>query len=316
MVLGAILSSETACLRGLLNAGSPIEPSRARDLIRIEISSPPKDEGWRPLFIQAVTVCAVHDASPSGYLTAENADWLLQAASLEGRIATPLLFDALLNVVATARWCPQRLIEALLDEVCIGIESGIGALRTDGHELPGVITAREVDVVRSLLVASGASEPRSLHRGELQRLIAIDAACGNAPVYGRWADLFCKAMLDAAMNASGRSGGVRRDYLVGSSSAFSPSRLVETLKTNAAGYKAQSTQDRAIAALECQRLAIITGDAVMPSTVDWLCAMLDAARPWTACYAMLFEALSADFHALDPLVQAYLSRPMSQRTAA
>ena len=277
-------------LRDCLTHEGPICEQQARVLLQIELSNATRHISWKAYFLDAMLEFAIHTAEPHGYLTADNTDWLLRHAAPEGRILSPLLFEMLTTLLCAARWAPQRLVSALLDEVYCAVASGDGPLRP-GLDVPaGVITGRDVEVVRRILYASGAGDLRAINRAEAAGLLAIDAACARAPLLPAWADLFCKALYDAALAASACTGPAREVFLA-PQAGLSVASLIEAIHVTGQRYRSQSAEDLAITALERQRYEIVTGDTVEPCTAGWFCTAFNADRPGTAAFALLFEAL-------------------------
>lgn len=294
-------------MRDALMFEGPISEHDARILMAIEASDVPKHVSWKGYFLDALLEYALHSAAPDGYLTADNADWLLREAAPVGRIQTANMFELLSCLLSSARWAPNRLASALLDEVYCAIASGDGPLRMDRDTPPGVMTERDVEIVRRILYASGLSIPRAIDKAEAAGILAIDAACAQAPLLTTWADLFCKAMYDAAMSASGHAGPSREVLLSYGELGLTSAGLVDLLAQRATLYKPQTVEDAAIASLERQRLEIVTGDGIEPCTPRWFCAVFGYERPGTPAFALLFEALSRTPALLAPELRDFLS---------
>ena len=163
-------------LRDALAHEGPVSEAEAEALLSIELSSMPKAGIWKALFIDAMTAFAIHDSPPDGYLTADKADWLLRIAAPQGRILTPTLFELLTTILQIARWAPQRLVSALLDEVYCAVASGDGPLRAGRPSSRNVVTERDVEVIRRILYAAGKSDVRAITHAESSGLIAVDMA--------------------------------------------------------------------------------------------------------------------------------------------
>ena len=294
-------------MRDAFTFDGPITEHEARVLMLIEQAHSAKPISWKGFFLDAMLEYAIHTATPDGYLTADNADWLLREAAPAGRILTANMFELLSALLSSARWAPQRLVSALMDEVYCAIASGNGPLRHSGDVPPGIMTERDVEITRRILYASGLGIPRSIDKAEVAGLLAIDAACAEAPLLTSWADLFCKAMYDAAMSASGHSGPSRERTLAYIEPGIAPASLIDTLAARSSLYLQLTAEERSIAALERQRLEIVTGDDVEPCTAEWFCHAFAFERPGTPAYAILFEALSRQPGSLDPAIRAFLS---------
>jgi len=202
-------------LRDGLSYDGPVTEHEAHALLTLELSDIPKAGIWKAFFLDAMTAFAIHDQAPDGYLTADKADWLLRIAAPQGRILSSTLFELLTTILSTARWAPQRLVSALLDEVYCAVASGNGPLRSGRYaSIPrGVVTEHDTEVVRRILYAAGKSDVRAITHAEASGLIAIDMAGARGAVDPAWTDLFCRALLDANLAASNRAGPPREFFL-------------------------------------------------------------------------------------------------------
>ncbi len=303
-------------LRDALAHEGPVNEAEAAALLTIELSPMPKAGIWKAFFIDAMTAFAIHDQPPDGYLTADKADWLLRIAAPQGRILTPTLFELLSTILSTARWAPQRLVSALLDEVYCAVASGDGPLRIGRRSAPNVVTEHDVEVVRRILYAAGKSDLRAIHHAEASGLIAIDMAGSKGQVHPAWIDLFCRALVDAAMAASHRTGLPRELFLSPGPLPADRDQFRRLLVAEAVHYRPQTSEDRAIASLERQRLAIVTGDDVEVCAVEWLARMLDPDRPGSEARDMLLGVFQDLAAAVDPRLVPDMPLPGSAIRAA
>ena len=302
-------------LRDCLTHEGPVSETEARAFFAIEKSRSAKHPSWKSMFIDAVTAYAIHDAPPDGYLTADKADWLIREAAPQGRILSATMFELLTTIVAAARWSPERLVAAFLDEVYCAVACGDGPLREGAAIAPGNITDRDTELVRHVLYAAGGNDMRAITRCEAAGLLAIDAACVPNAANPAWTELFTKALGDAAMTASGYAGPVREIFLAPEHGPTDPGSAIAGLRRGLARYRPQSAEDLAIAGLERQRLAIVTGDEVQACTAEWLAAALSRDHSATPARAILMAALAEQQRLLHPALQDLMARERSIRAA-
>lgn len=302
-------------LRDALTHEGPVREAEARALFDLEQSPAPKHPSWKSFFIDAIVAYAVHDAPPDGYLTADKADWLIRAAAPEGRILSGTMFELLTGIVAAARWSPERLVAAFLDEMYCAVACGDGPLREGAPVASGAITARDVELIRRILYAAGGCAVRAITRCEAAGLLAIDAACAHATANPAWIDLFTKAVGDAAMAASGYDGPEREVFLAPDHGLTDPGAAIAALRRGFAQYRPQTVEDLAIAALERQRLEIVTGDTVEPCTGEWLAAALSRDHSTTPARSILMAGLAEQQRLLHPALQDLMVRERSIRAA-
>lgn len=283
-------------LHDALTFDGPVTEDEARALFAIEVSGLEKHASWKGFFIDALTEFAIHQTAPQGYLTALKADWLLRLAAPEGRILPGNSFALLQALMSLARWVPERLTSTLLDEVYCAVAAGDGPLR-QGYAVPaGTITERDCDIVRHILYSAGSCGQGSITRVEAEGLLAINSVVSNEDPLVAWMDLFGKAIGDAMLNVSGQTGPVREVFL--SPGHGDTAAVLDSARVGFTRYRLQSREDRLIAALERQRVAIITGDDVRPITAEWLAGALNRHhQPRSAAVEVLIHAIGD--HNLD-----------------
>ncbi len=257
-------------LRDALTFEDGVTLSEAQALFDIELSPVKKHVSWKGVFIDAIAEHAIDNTEPYGYLTALKVDWLLRQAAPRGRILSRNCFELLVALTGLARWVPERLVSALLDEVYCAVAAGDGPLRQDGRLAPGTITERDSEVVRHILYMASTGSQGGITRGEAEGLLAIDSivAC-SAPVAG-WTELLAKTIGDAVLASTGKVGPIREVFLAPDCTGTDKPSLLAALHRGFARYGFQTNEDRAIASLERQRVSIITGDDIRLATATWL----------------------------------------------
>lgn len=287
---------------GLLHDG-PVTYAEVLALTALEASAAPKHPTWNSLYIDALVAFTITDTAPEGYLDTGKAECLLALAAPAGRAVTPTVFEMLTAVLAAARWVPERLTVALLDEVLCAVACGTGVLRVNGTIAPATLTTTDVERVRRILYGAIApGQPAAISRREAMSLLAIDAAAADWQDRS-WTRLFTAAMLDAALTASSMAGPPR-EVLLG------PSRADPL-----AGYRALAIEERTLATLERQRVAIIAGDDPAPFEAEALVAALDR-QPDTPAMSALTALLADAGPLLHPRLKGWLDSRLTPSTVA
>jgi hypothetical protein len=302
-------------LRDALAYEDYVTETEAQSLFAIEFARFAKHPSWKGFFIDAIAEHAIHDTAPYGYLTALKADWLLRQVAPEGRILSANAFELVTTLMGLARWVPERLVSALLDEVYCAVAISDGPLRD--HTLPpGTITELDSEIVRQILYTAGSCGQGGITRVEAEGLLAIDAIIvSSSPVAG-WTELLAKAIGDAILTASGQAGPIREMFLASECATTDAPTVSSSLRRNFARYRNETNEHRAIASLERQRVSIITGDLVRPATTDWLIEAL-AGQQCRASVALtlLFDALTDHRHLLDVAFQPLINTARVVRAA-
>nr|WP_287097770.1 hypothetical protein [Mesorhizobium sp.] len=167
-------------------------------------------------FVEAVTDFIVHREKPAGYISQDNADWLVRAISRDGMVDSRTELELLVHVLEKAKSSPNGLCAYALEQVAHAVIDGKGSLMHDGKLVPGLIAKAEVELLRRILYAHGGDGNIAITRAEAEMLFKINertAAADNDP---SWNDLFVKAIANFVMCSAGyeapmRDVALRRD---------------------------------------------------------------------------------------------------------
>jgi hypothetical protein len=308
---GSIREQDVMRMRQSFYDDGLITPEEADQLIRLNAACPVQDAAWSPFVVQAICDFIVNQTEPEGYVTAANADWLIAMIAPEGRVRSKTELDLLLQVLDTARWSPERLVRFALDEVKRAIIEGDGPLRMNGTRQTGTITDAEVDLIRRILYAFGGDGNIAITRAEAEVLIAIEEslATGGTP-NPAWTDLFVKAMANVILATSGyappsREEALRSDAWLKRRGDLAPSHMVGAMVTGSLSsvwdtYTEQSSEERALARLERQRVEIITNEEITEGEASWLVERLTRDDRLTSTELALIDYLRREATMLHP----------------
>ncbi|TIX74634.1 MAG: hypothetical protein E5V27_33095, partial [Mesorhizobium sp.] len=99
-------------------------------------------------FVEAVTDFIVHQEKPAGYISQDNADWLVRAISRDGMVDSRTELELLVHVLEKAKSSPNGLCVYALAQVANAVLDGKGPLMHDGKLVPGLIAKAEVELLR------------------------------------------------------------------------------------------------------------------------------------------------------------------------
>jgi len=278
---GSIKEADIARLRRVLYEDGVIAPDEAELLFRLNDGCALKDPSWADLFVEGITDYIVFQERPQGYVTASNAHWLIDRISRDGKVDSKTELELVVNVLDKARWAPISLAKFALDQVKYAVISGAGPLRAGKMLDPGCITEGEVDLLRRILYAFGGDGHVAVTRDEADILFDIDEAVGDSAPNPAWTDLFVKAVANVIMSASGYGVPTREEALRQEASldcpeqktsvlAFLLSMVQSNLDSVKDAYQNQTTEERALARLEHQRIEIITNETINEVEASWL----------------------------------------------
>jgi hypothetical protein len=294
-----------------------ITAEEADAIFALNDACPVQDPAWADCFIETITDYLVEQAEPRGYLTAENAQWLIERIAGDGRVETKTELELLVNVLDKARWAPQSLVRFALDQVRIAVIEGSGPLRSGKALEPGRVCEAEVDLLRRILHSFGGDGNIAVTRPEAEVLFGIDAATAEADNHPGWTDLFVKAIASCVMAASGyaappREIALARDAWLDRRGELSLDAMLggmgAGLKGLFGGYREQTEEERAIARLTQQKIEIVTHEAVTAAEAGWLSERIGSGGKLTPNERALLAFLKAESPCIDPALRPLLER--------
>ncbi len=277
-----------------------------------------QDPSWAEFFVEAITDYIVCDTVPEGYLTKENGDWLIGRIARDGTVRTQTELDLLLNVLDHARWSPELLVTFTLEQVKNAVVGGAGPLRTCGFVAPGIVTDRDVELLRRALYAFGGDGNIAITKREAELLFEINDVAGDGDNSPAWSELFVKAIVNHVMAASGygvpsRQQALERERWLEARGDLSLGAGVgSALKGGLCGildrYREQSPEERALSRLEQQRIEIITNQEITPCEADWLVERIGRDGELTPNEIALLQCIKATSPTIDPKLAPLLDR--------
>lgn len=283
---GAIRDADVVRFRRVFYEDGIVSSDEADALFALDAGCASKDANWGAFFIEAITDYVVFQAHPQGYVTADNAQWLLERIARGGAAMSKTGLDLAVSVLEKARWSPVSLSKFALSQVKAAVVTGGGPLRMGSAAAPaGTITEPEVDLLRRILYAFGGDGHVAITRDEADVLFDIDEAVEHAKPNAAWTDLFVKAVANVMMATSGYAVPSREEALRQEASledpehktsvgAFLLSMVSSNLSAVREAYHDQTSEERALARLEHQRIEIITNETVTEVEAAWLAGRL------------------------------------------
>src|SRR5262245_53180700 len=148
---GSIKDADVLKLRRNYYDDGRITAEEADVLFALNDACPVQDPAWADCFIEAITDYIVDQAKPEGYLTADNAQWLIERIAADGRVESKTEMELLVSVLDQARWSPQSLVRFALEQVRHAVIDGTGPLRSGKLLEPGMVSEADVDLLRRIL---------------------------------------------------------------------------------------------------------------------------------------------------------------------
>jgi hypothetical protein len=265
---GTISEADVANFRRAFYADGAIDETEAQTICALHRMPGDKVPAWTDCYVEMLTDYLVQQAKPAGYLTLQQAEWLVGQVAPEGAIETRAELELLINILDKARWSPQSLVAFTLDQIRHAIVENAGPLRAGRTLAAGTIDETEVELIKRVLYAYGGDGNVAITRPEAELLFEIDAATQAGANAESWPDLFVKAVANCVMSSSGYTTPSREQALA--REAWMQRRGEATLSGIFAAYRAQSPEQRAIASLERQKTEIVTEEEVSVADAQWL----------------------------------------------
>jgi hypothetical protein len=161
------------------------------------------DAAWPAFFVEALTDYVVTQARPSGYVSDENAAWLIQRIGRSGHVDTPCELELLIKVLERSQQSPPALVRFALEQVKIGVVAGEGAVAARRLSEKGAVEDHETELVRRILYAFGGDGNIAVTQPEAEILFDINDGTHHPLNHPSWSDLFVKALANFLMAASG-----------------------------------------------------------------------------------------------------------------
>jgi hypothetical protein len=171
------------------------------------------DPAWAPFFVEALTDYLVFQAEPSGYVSEENADWLIARIERSGRVETETELELLVKVLERSKLSPVKLVAFAIAQVKWGVLAGEGYIGNRRKLRPGVIGEAEVELLRRILYAFGGDGNIAVTRQEAELLFDINDATLEVHNDPSWSDLFAKAIANFLLAAVGYQVPTRQEAL-------------------------------------------------------------------------------------------------------
>lgn len=198
-----ISADDVVTLRRYIYGDMAVSLDEGAALFRLNNSGLDVHESWYELFPEAIGDILVHQAQPEGYVSEDNAAWLIGQITADGHVCSRTELDAVLHVLEKARKAPEALEQFALRAVAGLVMSGTGATRGGAQLKPGVIGEGEVELLRRVLYAGSGCGGVAISRAEAETLFDLNDATIEAENVPAWSELFAKAVANHLMAMSG-----------------------------------------------------------------------------------------------------------------
>jgi len=233
---GVITAEEILSLRSAGWGDGKMEPGEADAVFALNGALPEPTPEWSDFFVEAITEFVVNGTSPKGYVSDENAEWLIARVDADGAVESLTELELLVEVLERGYNTPERLKAYVLDHIERAVLTGRGPTRAGGNLEPGGLTASEAAILRRVLFARAGDAPAAVSVDEAELLFRLkDASLGaaNAP---EWKRLFVQGVGNYLMGLISKTAQLDRER------ATDLERFMDDNKPNVARFIARAVR--------------------------------------------------------------------------
>ena len=194
MADGAITADEILGMRREGWSSGCIDADEADAIFVLNDQLAERTPEWSDFFVEALSEYIVHSVEPKGYVSPDQAEWLIERIDSNGRLDSLTELELLVKVLEKAIHTPESLRCYARDQIEKAVLSGEGPTRDGGMLEKGNVTEGEARLLRRIIFASGSDRPAAVSQNEAELLFRLkDATLGadNAP---EWKRLFVQGV--------------------------------------------------------------------------------------------------------------------------
>jgi hypothetical protein len=208
---GTITADEILALRRAGWANGQITLDEAEAIFAANSALATPDGEWCDFFVEAIGEYVVNGASPRGYVSQDNAEWLIAQIQRDDRLCSMTELELLVRVVERSIGTPEVLKLYAMGQIESAVLTGSGPTRSGGALAAGHVSATEAQILRRLLFGPGSDAPAAISRREAELLFRVKDACvavQNAP---EWQRLFVQGVGNYLAGMDNRGGQISRE---------------------------------------------------------------------------------------------------------
>ena len=184
-------------LRSEVWSSGSVSSAEAEKLFEMNRTTTPSAE-WTDFFVEAICEFLLSQGEPRGYVTEDEATWLLRHVNRDGKVETQAELELIVKLLERAEYAPASLRRFALRAIEQTVFTGKGPTRS-GRAKKGYIDDSEVALIRRLIFAPAGDGPAIVSKAEAEMLFRLkDATLGkqNSP---EWKKLFVQGVANHLM---------------------------------------------------------------------------------------------------------------------
>lgn len=184
-------------LRSEVWSSGTVSPAEAEKLFELNRTTAPSTD-WTDFFVEAICEFLLSQGEPRGYVTEDEATWLLRHVNRDSKVETRSELELIVKLLERAEYAPASLRRFALRAIEQTVLTGKGPTRS-GRAKKGYIDDSEISLIRRLIFAPAGDGPAKVSAAEAEMLFRLkDATLGkdNSP---EWKKLFVQGVANHLM---------------------------------------------------------------------------------------------------------------------
>ena len=188
--LGELSEAEARRIVNEVYSDGIVSRDEAETLFRLNDQLSERDPVWVERFIEAISDFLLTREAPEGWVTDEEATWLMEQTGRDGHIETASEIDLILSVLRMADGAPESLSHHCLEAISRRIIKD------------GVADEAMTERMRRILFAPAGDSALYVSRHEATVLFETNDAIAEAPNARAWNTMFARAILNHLVGAA------------------------------------------------------------------------------------------------------------------
>jgi hypothetical protein len=208
---GAISAEDVLALRRSGWGDGVLQPDEAEALFDLNDALTEPNAAWSDFFVEAIGEYVVNGKAPKGYVSEDNAIWLIARIDRDGALNGLTELELLVRVLERGTNAPDALKAYVLEQVETAVLTGTGPTRRDGDLAPGHVNAAEAAILRRVVFAPAGDGPAVVSCAEAELLFRLkDATLGAANAL-EWKQLFVQGVANYLEGVVSRTAQLSRE---------------------------------------------------------------------------------------------------------
>lgn len=191
---GRVTEEEILSLRRLGWGDGAIYREEAEAIVAINEQATGQSPEWADFFVEAIGTFVLENTPPRGYVSDEDADWLIATFDRDGKLESMAELECLVRILEKAQNVPDRLKHYALEQIERAVLTGNGPTRDGGALSDAHISDAEVKLLRRIVFSCGGHGPGAASRFDAEMLFRIKDKTLGADNSPQWKRLFVEGV--------------------------------------------------------------------------------------------------------------------------